>query len=140
MSGIPVLASLAGPIVLACIGLGFWVVYLQNHNFWWAIIPGGTMVTLALVAGISGGESDTGINGGGIFFLGLAATFALLGFLPGVKGMKWPYIPAVILAVMGLLLLATSSSLINYIWPIALVLLGIYLIIRSAVRQKADHQ
>ncbi len=135
VSSFAILAPITGSVMLAFIGLGFWVVYLLNRKFWWAVIPGGVLVTLAVVAGVSGVNENMGTVSGGIFFLGLAATFGLLGILPGSREMKWPFIPAGILAIMGLLILATSSSLVNLIWPIALVLLGLFLIARSALRR-----
>ena len=36
---------------LGTIGLSFWVIYLTRRDFWWAVIPGGALMTLALVAG-----------------------------------------------------------------------------------------
>ena len=135
VSDIPALSHLSGSIMLAGIGLGFILVYLVNRSNWWAIIPGGVMMTLALVAAISGGNDQSGMVSGGVLFLGMAATFGLLGILPGTRNMKWPFIPAVILAVMGLLILTTSSNLVNIVWPVALVLVGLFLIFRSARRR-----
>ncbi len=121
----------SGAIFLAGISLAFWVVYLANRAFWWAIIPGGVLLTLAIVAGIA--DNVPGMQTGGIFFLGLGATFALVGALPageGVEGraLRWAFIPAVVLLVMGVILSAFTASLINYIWPLALILGGIYLV------------
>ena len=39
-----------GSVFLGAIGLGFWIVYLVDRAHWWAIIPGGVLVTLAVVA------------------------------------------------------------------------------------------
>lgn len=120
-----------GSLFLAGIGLAFWAVYLNNRSFWWAIIPGGVLFTLAIVAGIS--DASPGLDSGGIFFLGLGATFALVALLPAGEGgqsrsLRWALIPALALVVMGLLLSAASVSLINYIWPALLILGGAYLV------------
>jgi hypothetical protein len=120
-----------GPLFLAGIGLAFWAVYLNNRAFWWAIIPGGVLFTLALVAGLSG--SVPGMETGGIFFLGLGVTFGLLAILPTGEGpqtrsLRWAFIPAIVMVIMGLLIAASSVSLINYIWPALLILGGIYLV------------
>lgn len=120
-----------GSLFLAGIGLAFWAVYLNNRSFWWAIIPGGVLFTLAIVAGLS--DTRPGLETGGIFFLGLGATFALVGVLPTEESvpshsLRWAFIPAGVLVIMGLLITAVSASLINYIWPVVLILGGILLI------------
>jgi hypothetical protein len=135
VSDIPAASHLSGSIFLLAIALSFVLVYLVNRSNWWAIIPGGIMVTLAVVAGLPSGDDRSGMISGGILFLGMAATFGLLGLLPGTRLMKWPFIPAAILALIGLLILTTSSHLFNYIWPVALVLVGLYLLLRSALKR-----
>lgn len=119
-----------GVLVLGGIGLSFWVIYLQNPENWWAIIPGGTMATLAAVAGLS--STMGGDETGGIFFLGLALTFALLYVLPTPEAdMRWALIPAAVLGVMGALLTAAAASVFQYLWPAALVLVGLYILFRT---------
>jgi len=73
-----------------------------------------------------------GGSSGGIFFLGLGITFALLALLPTSGGqMRWAWIPAGILGLMGILIIFAAENLINYIWPSALILAGILLVGRS---------
>jgi hypothetical protein len=124
--------GLGGVIVLGGIGLAFLLIYLTNREFWWAIIPAGVMFTLASVVLL--GDVFSGIEVGGIFFLGLGLTFALVAILPTQQGqMKWAFIPAGVLIFMGLLITAALSPLINYIWPVALILAGLVLIFRSYI-------
>lgn len=124
--------TLGGVIVLGGIGLAFLLVYLANRENWWAIIPAGVMLTLSAVVLLS--EYFTGIEVGGIFFLGLGLTFAVVAILPTQHGqMKWAFIPAGVLLVMGLLITAAMSPLINYLWPVALILAGLLLVFRSYV-------
>ncbi|MGH2522891.1 MAG: hypothetical protein ACRDH2_10350, partial [Anaerolineales bacterium] len=67
-----------------------------------------------------------------LFFLGLGLTFMLLAGLPTPQGrMRWPLIPGGILAVMGLLIAIGFGQGINYIWPVALILVGLYLVART---------
>jgi hypothetical protein len=119
-----------GALFLGGIGLAFWVVYLASRENWWAVIPGGVLLTLALVVGLSSGLE--GVEVGGVFFLGLGLTFGLLSLVRTPEGrMKWALIPAAVLLVMGLLITATATAVLKYVWPAALVLVGLYLIVRT---------
>jgi hypothetical protein len=118
---------LGGMAVLGGIGLAFWLVYLgDRQERWWAIIPGGVMVTLALVAGVS--DLVGGMETGSIFFLGMALTFLLVALL---TRMRWAYWPAAALGLLGVLLITPFFDLANYIWAVALVLGGGYLIFKA---------
>lgn len=124
--------ELGGVIVLGGIGLAFLLIYLTNRENWWAIIPAGVMLTLSIVVLL--GEVISGFEVGGIFFLGLGLTFALVAILPTPHGqMKWAFIPAGVMIVLGLLITAALSPLINYIWPVALILAGLFLVFRAYV-------
>jgi len=123
-------ANLDGPVLLGGIALSFLLVYLVERANWWAIIPTGVMATLAIVALLS--SNAPGNIGGGIFFIGLGITFACVAILPtSTRQMQWAWIPAGILGLMGIVILMTAENLINYIWPSALILLGVILIGRS---------
>lgn len=120
----------AGAIFLGGIGVSFWIIYLMNRENWWAVIPGGVLVTLATVAGIEpfvGGDV-----GGGIFMIGLSLTFFLVAVLPTAQGrMNWAFIPGVILLIIGIFLITPLLPLFSYVWPIALILVGGYFILRN---------
>ena len=123
-----------GPLVLGGIGLSFWAVYLVRRENWWAIIPGGVLVTLAAVAGMDSVFERVGrrVDTGAVFFVGLGLTFALVGVLPNPhRPMRWAFIPAVILLVLGLAIFAAAESLVNVLWPVALILVGLYLVYRT---------
>ena len=128
-----------GALFLAGIGLAFWAVYLNNRAFWWAVIPGGVLFTLALVTLLS--NTIPGIETGGIFFLGLGATFALVAVLPAGEdvqphSLRWAFIPAIVMVIMGLFLTATNGSVINFIWPVVLILGGVYLVYLTLVSRR----
>jgi hypothetical protein len=128
--------QLPGAIILGGIGLSFLLVYLVERRNWWAIIPTGVMGTLAVVAVLD--PTTSGSASGGIFFLGLGVTFGLVAVLPTQVGqMRWAWIPAVILALFGILLLLAAGQYINYAWPAALILAGALLIIRALVRRSS---
>lgn len=127
-------ANISGTIVLGGIGLSFLLVYLVERRNWWAIIPAGVMATLAVVAVLDQATSQGA--SGGIFFLGLGLTFGLVAVLPTSVGqMRWAWIPAAILGIFGILILAAAEAYINYVWPAALILGGFLLVIRSIVRK-----
>ncbi len=118
----------SGGVFLGFLGLAFWLVYLRKREQWWAIIPGGVLVTLALVAGLEFLSDWTEV----IFFLGLAATFALVGVLPNkTNDTKWAFIPAGILFIFGFALFAPLQSVLQVVWPLALVGLGVYIMVRT---------
>jgi hypothetical protein len=119
-----------GPLFLGMLGLGFWLVYLVRREYWWAIIPGGALFTLALVAGLS--ETLAGNAAGWILFLGLSATFGLVYLLPtNERRMTWALYPAAALLAMAVLLMAAMGQLASLLWPAALILAGVYLMYRT---------
>jgi hypothetical protein len=122
--------SLGGPLFLGALSLSFWLIYLNNRQYWWAVIPGGALLTLALVAGTEALFAD--FESGGVFFLGLALTFALLALVPTPQGrMRWAFIPAAVLGLMGVLLFATRTRAAEFVWPAALIAAGLFLIART---------
>jgi hypothetical protein len=127
----------SGAIVVGGIGLSFLLIYLTTRQQWWALIPGGVMLSIACMLVAQQFLSENGSLG--IFFFGLGLTFAAVGMVRTEKGrMKWPWIPAGILMVVGLLLLVTASAanLLPILGPIALVLVGGYLLLRAFRRQE----
>jgi hypothetical protein len=123
-------SDLAGALFLGSIGIGFWLVYLTHREFWWAIIPGGVLLTLSAVTGLE--DYVGGDAGGGIFFVGLALTFLLVALLAKPReNFWWAYIPAGVLFILGVFLIGPLQTVFNYIWPIVLILAGGALLIRN---------
>jgi hypothetical protein len=124
-----------GPLFLAVIGAAFFIVYALNSLGWWAIIPGGVLLTLAVVAGTD--RFLPGIESGGFFFLGLGITFMVLSLIPTPIGkMRWPLIPGGILFVMGVLLSISATGFLNVLWPVILIIIGVYLFfLRAPIRR-----
>jgi hypothetical protein len=120
---------MGGPMVLAGISLGFWLVYLRTPGNWWAIIPAGVMLSVASMTLIS---TASGLETAGIFFIGLGLTFALVALLPGASlRMGWPWIPAGILLLMGFLFISSASKLASLVLPGAMILGGLVLVFRA---------
>jgi len=120
--------SWTGAIFLGCIGLAFWLIYLRRQEQWWALIPGGVLVTLALVAGLDFLSEWSDV----IFFLGMGLTFALVALLPNkTHDTRWAFIPAGVLIILAIALFGPVQDVINYIWPVLLIGLGVYILLRN---------
>ena len=115
-------------VFFAGISLGFWWVYFTGTDRWWAIIPAGVLLTLGIVSTL---DNVSGIETGGLFFLGLGLTFILVAVLPGEKsGRSWALIPGVILLLFGALLGTPLRGITEYLWPVVLIILGGYFVLR----------
>lgn len=110
------------------ISLAFWWVYFTNPvEQWWAIIPGGVLLTLGAVFTV---EDLSGMDTGWLLFLGLGVTFLLVALLPGGKGRSWGFIPGIILVLFGSLLATRNSDITQYLLPAALIAFGGYFLWR----------
>jgi len=120
--------------VVGAIALSFLVVYLRNRQFWWAIIPAGTMLSIAALILLEPFFREPVW----VFFFGLAITFGLLALVKvdGGKRMGWPLIPAAVLAVLGAIFIMGSVEWAGYLIPILLIAFGAFFVIR-AMRVKA---
>ncbi len=119
-----------GAIFLGSLAMAFLAVYLRTGTHeWWAIIPAGVLGTLTatiLLEPLLGSEFT-----GGLFMLGLAATFALVYLLPTPSGrMRWAIYPAAILGGIGILTSIAATQIIRILGPLAIIALGLYLILR----------
>ncbi len=120
-------------LFLASIAASFWLVYYVKRAFWWALIPAGVMTSVAVIVLLP----DQGNLVPAVLFLGMAATFALLGFVD-VNGRRltWPWIPAGILALMGIIFGITSTGVTAIVWAVLLILGGGFLIARPYLLKK----
>lgn len=122
--------QVAGLLILGGIGLSLLLVYLVNHANWWALIPGGILITLGLVAGLDNTISEGALAG--IFFFGIGLTFALVGIAPTPSGkMKWAWIPAIVLLLLGLIVYFAAENFLIFVYPLVLLIAGGFLIWRS---------
>lgn len=121
-------AAYFGSVFLLAIALPFFFVYFRYPQNWWAIIPAGVMTSLAVVAtlGIAGWirDAETGGVSNAILMGGLAATFAVI-WLRHSK--PWAKIVTVILAAVGVVSVF-FASFGNIFWPLAIILVGGYLL------------
>ncbi len=124
--GLP--GEIGGVIALGGIGLAFLLIFVSNIKNWWALIPAGVLLSLATMLYL-------GFESGGIFLIGLGLTFAVLGFVPTEHGrMRWAFIPAIVLILIGIFVTLAVYDLFAVLWPLALIgggLLIIYFVIRT---------
>ncbi len=124
----------AGGLFLAAIGLGFVLVFLARPDFFWPIIPTGVLLTLAVVAWL-GASAETWVPA--ILFLGIAGTFLVVYAMPGTDGRRrWALWPATIMGGMGILFSLGASGWMGYIVPVAVIIAGLSLVIRSLLRAR----
>ncbi len=164
----------AGAFLFLFMAGGFGAVYVRERSNWWALIPCGVMLTLALVVALP--PAWEGMPVAAVLFLGLAATFAVLSLVPvppehrpgqpaavagqpeprpgqpaavaGEPGeaeparMKWPLIPAAVLAMLGLIFAVQATALITaseYFVPVLLVLAGVALLVYAYRHRTGGH-
>lgn len=127
-SGSAIAGEWIGAIFLGMIGLGFVAVYFAQPGFWWALIPAGTLLSLAGVTLVA--EYDGMLSGATLFF-GLGITFLIVSIAPPGGRRLWALFPAGFLLLMGLFLALNAPQLVGYIGPILLILGGAYMIWRN---------
>ncbi|HEY4690840.1 MAG TPA: hypothetical protein VIK33_16120 [Anaerolineae bacterium] len=120
--------NVIGTVFLASVALPFWVVALTRRSNWWAIIPAGSVTTLAIMPLLSETRLSAQVVGA-IFFLGLGATFGLVRLWTiGRPNMGWAWYPAILLALMGAVVLAAGDP---RVWPVVFIGAGVVLLIRA---------
>ncbi len=119
------------------LALAFGSIYLPARaERWWAILPGGFMLVLAVVVGASPWVTTTELLAA-LLFVGLGLVFFLLYFLDQKRRQWWALIPGSVLLVFGLLALSTGrvaeseaqAGLLRW-WPLALILAGLLVGVR----------
>lgn len=129
----PEFSGMGSTIFLGSSGAGFLAVFVTNPRHWWAIIPGGTLISLAGVTALDVVWIGF-LNPATVLFIGLGVTFGALGALSGYlnQNLRWAYIPAAILLIVGLILSTPFSGALTWLWPLALIALGAYFLLRQS--------
>jgi hypothetical protein len=149
-----------GGMILILVGVFLLVGQLTGWNISWLGVAGlaaiflvwglivrtfGLLIPGSILAGIALGLALTvsyfpidGVQSSGIFLLSFAAGWGLMALLSVFTegGFRWwPLIPGGILALVGSAMLAGPNGLLllsyaNYLWPLALIGLGIFILLR----------
>jgi hypothetical protein len=102
------------------------------------LIPGGIIMGVGVGAWLQDGVPlATEMAHGGVFFLAMAGGFALISLAAALIGrrMVWPLFPAAGTGLFGALLMFGEPGLrflelSGYVWPLVLIALGVYLVVR----------
>jgi len=140
---IPLVALLANDqlvpvLVMLIFAVPFGVVFIAERRAWWALIPSGFFASIGagvltdVLLGEGGGPAVAGV-----MFLGWAATFGLLWLLRGRYPTAWAVYPALACAWIALMVLIFAPAL-RFVWPVALIVGGGYVIFRTLRRSKAS--
>ncbi|MDF1522445.1 MAG: hypothetical protein P1P87_06440 [Trueperaceae bacterium] len=119
-------SHVGGAAFLGSIGLAFGLAWREDERRWWALIPAGTLLALALTAYLDGFRVGAAVSGS-VFLLGLAATFFALTRLR-VEPQGWAVFPAVGLAVLAVF---SASAVGGWLLPIGFIAVGVWLLWRS---------
>lgn len=120
-----IMGDLIGIFVMLAIGFPFLYVYLKNRSQWWALIPAYTMAAIAGIIAISAVAPDSPIMPTYIM-LAIALPFYYVYFRNPSNW--WALIPAGIMTLIGLGIFLTNFQ---FVFPIALILLGAFLLFRQ---------
>ena len=110
------------------LALAFGHIYmLDRSERWWAIIPGGFMLVLGIVIGLSSRVEQIEWLAL-VLFVGMGAVFFLLYLLDSHRRQWWALIPGSVLVIFGVLVLTAGQEGSNGVlrwWPMALVVIGV---------------
>jgi putative adhesin len=128
-----------GGLIVLGLGAAFIVGRITTGRYGYAV-PGGILAAIGAYIVIHDVSGAQGLSSSGLFFVLLGLGFALV-YVAGLRPIAiWPLFPAVILVALGLLQLGVASlgplaswSWIAAYWPLALVLLGVWLLLRESL-------
>ncbi|MCX6046008.1 MAG: hypothetical protein NT075_12935 [Chloroflexi bacterium] len=123
-SGSAINGQQTAPILFLGLTCAFTHIYLLDRaERWWAILPGGFMLVLAIVIGVSNAIAHLEI-----LFIGMGLVFFLLYAADGRRRQWWALIPGGVLTLFGCFIFAAvygeQFTIIRW-WPILLVLIGL---------------
>ncbi|HEY9078372.1 MAG TPA: hypothetical protein VIO61_17685 [Anaerolineaceae bacterium] len=129
-----VVEEMGGAFFMFMIALSFLLIFLVRREQWWSLIPGGVLLTITAVIALTTLFKDKiPMGGGSIFFIGIGLTFLAVYFVRADgERMKWAIYPAAACGAVGLAVLIGFSPLFNFVWPVILILLGIYILWRAS--------
>jgi hypothetical protein len=121
-------------LILFSVALPFFVVYARNREHWWALIPGGIVASVGLMLFFLAPTTRTRLGDEvfvGVMFAGISLTFLLIWAQRARASTGWAIVPAVLFAALAGLVLFQ----IYYVGPLALIILGGWLLLGQGMRR-----
>ncbi len=117
------------------VSVGFFVIYLLDNKHWWAVVPGGLLLALAILVGLAAKFSPRDLAG--FFFIALGVVAALVYLVRLGKKEAWPAaLFTVLFVTLGFLLLSLEGwerGTLTKFWPVILALLGLVVVVWRVV-------
>jgi hypothetical protein len=134
-------ARLTAAILFIGLAAAFFHIYLLRRlENWWAVIPGGFMLVLAVVIALSVRIARAETLAA-VLFAGMGLVFFVLYLLPARRRQWWSLVPGSVLLVFGLFVLTSSetgTAVWLRWWPVLLILAGIGMGFAAWRRQPAE--
>ncbi len=128
-----------GGLIVLGLGAAFLVGRLTTRRYGYAV-PAGILMAIGAFISLQDLQGLRGVGSAGLFFVLLGSGFAAIYFVGLRPSAIWPLFPGAVLICIGLVLLGVSTlgalaswSWIAGYWPAALVLLGLWLLIRDSL-------
>jgi len=124
--------ELSGAIFLGAVSLAFFAIFARKRDNWWALIPGGAVLTIAGVVLVSTyAEAFSGNLIPVVLFGGIGLTFLLVSFTTSGEGRnRWALWPAAGLFALALVTGVAVFDMAGYILPVALIGAGALILLR----------
>jgi hypothetical protein len=119
--------------ILAAIVLPFLVVFLRDRAQWWALIPAYVLLAVGLMVGLIAAGVLTELLIPAYVMFAVAIPFLVVFALNPKQW--WPLIPGGITAIIGLAFLVAEAT-VEYIGPVALVVIGVWILARQLIRKE----
>ena len=128
--------ELSGAVFLGSVSLAFFAIFLRKRENWWALIPGGALLTIAGVVLFSSyEEAFSGNLVPVILFGGIGLTFILVYLTPSAEGRnRWAIWPALGMFALAVVAGVAVFELAGFIVPIVLIGAGAVILLRSLRR------
>lgn len=127
--------SMGESLFLGSIGVAFLLIYLLRREHWWPIIPAGALLTLATEAFLEIFIPSRFLEG--FFMAGLGLTFFAIYYLyRSDAGLRWTLPVSLGLLVLSAIKVVKAVIVWKFVWPLALIALGLLLISRQIPRDK----
>lgn len=137
-----------GLYIVSALGLIFiiWGIAARSDGL---MIPGGILSGIGLgIVLVEGVRWPTNVDEGGVFMLAFAAGWALIVLLTAVFTPRthwWPLIPGGIMAFIGVAVLfgglfMRALELVGTLWPIALIVLGLFVLYQARRTQEKQEK